>query len=89
MSDNDKEKRILKVAKATVVRIIKETTTKPELKHPLSDEARMMMRECLELIALREYEFEKLEGKDQSYPHFTDEPKTKVTVGVDKLVKKH
>jgi hypothetical protein len=88
MSDVDTEKRILSVTKATLVRIIKETTTKPELKHPLSDDVRMMMRECLELITLREYEFEKSDGKAQSYPHFVDEPQSTVSVSVDKIQKK-
>ena len=69
-----KEEDILQAVKQTLTRVIRDTATPPELKHPLSDDAIIMMRECLKLISVRERELAELLGREMSKrPYFIDD----------------
>ena len=78
-----KEEEILQAVKQTLTRVIKDTATPPELKHPLSDNAIIMMRECLKLISARERELAELLGREMGKrPYFIDEARSRKEDGV-------
>jgi hypothetical protein len=80
------EHRILKAVKSVLISVIKDTTTKPGLKHPLSEQTKEDIRQCFDLITAREKELNDEAGIDNNArPHFTDEPKDKVVVSLDSL----
>lgn len=84
--DIDKDLRVLKAMKRTLTAIIKDTTTTPGLKHPLSDATREDIRQCLILLTTREQEL--LVDSNLSAdmrPGFTDEPTTSVVVPISQL----
>ena len=69
------EENILRAVKQVLTMVIKDTATAPGLKHPLSDDTIVYMRQCLALISTREQELDSLSGRERkSRPHFTDEP---------------
>lgn len=90
MSDkqDSKEHRILAVMKHVLTEVIKDTTTAPGLKHPLSDGTIENIRECLGLISAREAELKNEAGMAQEKPYFVDDPKQNVVISVDSLKKK-
>ena len=78
MSHQDfaKEEVILAKVRQALTLVIKDTATQPGLKHPLSDDTIISMRDCLGLISEREQELAKLSGKELNMrPHFIDERK--------------
>lgn len=78
-----KEAEILAAVKSTLTLVIKDTATPPELKHPLSDNTILMMRECLKLISVREQELAKLLGHEmKDRPFYIDEPRASKQDGV-------
>ena len=78
-----KEERILRLMKKTLTDIIKDTTTPPGMKHPLSDQTIESIRECLGLISSRENELQIEAGREsKSRPHFVDEPQKNVVVNL-------
>lgn len=83
--DSNKEELILARVKQALTLVIKDTATQPGLKHPLSDDTIISMRDCLGLISEREQELAKLSGKEMNLrPHFTDEARPQdVVVQVD------
>lgn len=71
-----KEEVILRAVKKILTRVVKDTATPPELKHPLKDETILAIRDCFGLISAREQELAQLAGKELNMrPRFTDEPK--------------
>ena len=85
MSDQElnKEELILARVKHALTLVIKDTATKPGLKHPLSDDTILNMRDCLGLISEREQELARIAGRDMNMrPHFIDEPRKKESVVV-------
>ncbi|MDH5325587.1 MAG: segregation and condensation protein A [Gammaproteobacteria bacterium] len=87
-SDSTKEQRILNAMKMVLTDIIKDTTTAPGLKHPLSDGTIENIRNCLGLISARESELKQDAGYASEKPYFIDEPQKNVVVSVDSLKKK-
>ena len=78
-----KEAQVLRSVKKIVTNVIKETATKPGLKHPLSDGTIADMRECLLLISNREQELAKALDKPMTMrPVFSDDPKAQKEVVV-------
>ena len=78
------EHRILKAVKSVLVSVIKDTTTKPGLKHPLSEQTKEDIRQCLDLITSREKELNEEAGvENNAKPRFIDEPQDKVVVSFD------
>lgn len=86
MSNNlTKEERILHMVKKVLSNIAKDTYTAPGMKHPLSEQTIIGIRECLGLVVSRETELADEHGRDKSArPHFIDEPKSSVVVNFDK-----
>lgn len=86
-SAHDKEETVLMAVKKAITLVVKDTATAPGLKHPLSDETIIYLRDCLGLISAREQELAKLTGRDLSQkPHYIDEarPQNNVIVSFDK-----
>lgn len=84
-----KEERILHMVKKVLTNVAKDTYTAPGLKHPLSQQTILEIRECLGLVVARETELAEELGRDKSArPHFIDEPKSSVVVNFDQLDKK-
>ena len=87
MSDEavSKEERILQVMYRVLIDVIKDTTTDPRLKHPLTDRTQVGIRDCLDLITARQAELAGASGREvgQERPHYADEPRKTVTVPID------
>lgn len=86
-----KEERILKVMRAVLTKIIRETATPPNLKHPLSNECVEDMRQCLFLISARETELKQDHGDATAgRPRYADEPRPQgpVAIPVDQISRK-
>lgn len=86
MSKNNfsKEEQILQVMKKVLTDIAKDTYTPAELKHPLSENTIVSIRECLALITVREAELSKEAGRENNMrPRYVDEPSSSVVVKLD------
>jgi len=79
------ELKIIQAMKLVLVNVIKDTTTEPGLKHPLSPTTIEDIRQCLGLISVRENE---LSNSGTQRPRFTDEPVDKVVVSLSTPDKK-
>lgn len=83
-----KEEQVLKMVKRVLTDVAKDTYTKPGLKHPLSEQTILSIRDCLALISSREQELAEEAGRPSAHrPRFIDEPKDKVVVSLDSLNK--
>lgn len=81
-----KEEQILKMVKRVLTDVAKDTHVKPGLKHPLTDNTILGIRDCLALITAREQELQKEAGRESMMrPRFVDEPQKTVVVPLDKL----
>jgi hypothetical protein len=80
-----KEERVLKAMYRVLIDVIKDTTTDPRLKHPLSDKTKEGIRDCLDLITARQAELAAAAGRTvgQERPHYADEPRDTVVVPVN------
>jgi len=74
----EKELSVLRAVKMVITNVIKDTTTEPGLKHPLSEPTINDIRQCLALITSRENELSPMVQR----PRFTDEPQDKVVVSL-------
>jgi hypothetical protein len=76
-----KEERILRVMRKVLVDIIKDTTTMPGMKHPLTGQTRDEIRHCLDLITARQVEIAEAAGIPmKERPVFADDPRKSVVV---------
>ncbi len=81
-----KEAQILVVMRKVLTDVARDTYTKPELKHPLSENTIISIRDCLALISAREFELAKEEGREMNMrPRYVDEPKSTVVIPIDKI----
>ena len=81
-----KEEQILKMVKRVLTDVAKDTHVKPGLKHPLTDNTILGIRDCLALITAREQELQKEAGRESNMrPRFIDEPRKTIVVPLDKL----
>lgn len=81
-----KEEQILRMVKKVLTDVAKDTHVKPGLRHPLSDNTILGIRDCLSLITAREQELAKAAGRESKMrPRFIDEPQDKVVVSIDSL----
>lgn len=80
-----KEERVLKAMYRVLIDVIKDTTTDPRLKHPLSDQTKEGIRDCLDLITARQAELAAAAGRAVGHerPHYADEPSDTVVVPVN------
>lgn len=75
------EERILRAMRLALVDVIKDTTTQPGLKHPLSERTRNEIRHCLDLITARQMELAEAAGIPmKERPRYIDEPRQSVVV---------
>lgn len=78
------EERILRVMRTVLINVIRDTTTKPGLRHPLAEHTRDQIRHCLELIAARQAEFAEAAGAPmKERPVFADQPRKSTLVSFD------
>ena len=86
----DKEGRILDAVYGVLIDIVKDTTTDPRLKHPLSDDTRRNIRDCLDLITARRAELSEANGAAgaKMRPRYVDEPQSSVVVSLNPGKKK-
>jgi len=88
-SELSQEERILRMVKKVLTDIVKDTTTPPGMKHPLSDNTIVGIRDCLGLISARENELQVAAGREsKARPHFIDEPQKNVVVNLTSPGKK-
>ncbi len=79
-----KEQRILRMMKRVLTDIAKDTHVTPGMRHPLSENTILGIRDCLSLIASREQEIAGELGEPMNMrPRFVDEPKKTVVVPLD------
>ncbi len=91
MNDDNlsKEAQILGVMRKVLTDVARDTYTKPGLKHPLSENTIISIRDCLSLISAREFELAKEEGREMNMrPRYVDEPKNTVVIPIDKIGRK-
>ncbi len=83
------EEKILRIMKRVLTDVARDTHIQPGLKHPLSENTVMGIRDCLALITARESELATTSGRElKMRPHFVDEPKSSVVVKLDSIMKK-
>jgi len=90
MSRNEysKEEQILQMMRKVLTDVAKDTYTKPGLKHPLSEETILSIRDCLALISAREKELAEDAGRpSKRRPRYVDEPQKSVVVDITGLQK--
>ena len=79
-----KEEQILQVMRKVLTDIAKDTYTPADLKHPLSENTIVSIRDCLALITSREAELANEAGRENNMrPRYTDEPSGSVVVKLD------
>ncbi|MFV2059366.1 MAG: segregation and condensation protein A [Gammaproteobacteria bacterium] len=87
-SESTTEEKILRIMKRVLTDVARDTHIKPGLKHPLSENTIIGIRDCLALISARESELASEAGRELKLrPHFVDEPKTSVVVQLDSTLK--
>jgi len=89
----NKEERILNVMRSILIDVIKDTTTEPGLKHPLSDGTIDNIRHGLDLITARQKELADAQGQSwdlrPSYPpELQQQTKDGVVVSISSVKKK-
>jgi len=83
-----KEAQILAVMRKVLTDVARDTYTKPGLKHPLSEDTIISIRDCLSLISARESELAKDENRETNMrPRYVDEPKSTVVIPIDKITR--
>jgi len=85
MSDDtpNKEDRILNVMRSILIDVIKDTTTEPGLKHPLTDDTINNIRHGLDLITARQKELAEEHGESWDLrPSYPSEPQQQTKDGV-------
>jgi len=90
MSELTQEQRILIAMRKTLAAVIKDVTPPPGMKHPLSEQTIIDVRQCLGLISAREKELAEAQGQASERPYYADEPQSAhvvpiVGLGEDKL----
>ena len=79
----DKEERILNVMRSILIDVIKDTTTEPGLKHPLTDTTIDNIRHGLDLITARQKELAEARGESWDLrPTYPPEPQQRTQDGV-------
>ena len=86
MSDEalSKEQRILRMMKRVLTDVAKDTHVPNGMRHPLSENTILGIRDCPGLIAAREQELASALGEEMNMrPRFIDEPRKTVVVPID------
>ena len=88
MGTLSKEEQILQMVKKVLTDVAKDTYTKPGLKHPLSENTILGIRDCLGLISARERELADAQGRAVEKPYYADEPRQAEVVPIGKIQKR-
>ena len=80
-TESNQELRVLRMVKRVLTDIARDTHTPPGMKHPLSDNTIMGIRDCLALISTREIELQE-SSKSNARPRFVDQPQDNVVVAL-------
>ncbi|MEK6550893.1 MAG: segregation and condensation protein A [Pseudomonadota bacterium] len=91
MSDNpidSQESRILRAMKQVLTGVIKDTSTPPGHRHPLTDRTIEDIRQCLVLISARERELVEAGGQASNLrPYYTDDPQAPKVIPIASIGK--
>lgn len=80
------EEKVLQMMKRILTDVARETNVGPGLKHPLSENTILNIRDCLGVIVARERELAEAAGRPMNMrPRFVDEPKKTVVVPLEKI----
>jgi hypothetical protein len=80
------EFRVLQAMKRVLTDVIRDTTTPPGMKHPLSDTTIENIRQCLKLITAREGELAEAAGKPRNLrPYYADEPQKSTVIPIGSI----
>lgn len=81
------EQRILRTMRKVLAGVVKDTTPKPGMTHPLSGQTIEDIRACFALISVREAE---LNQDNHLKPVYTDQPRTATIIPIGQAAwKKH
>ncbi|MDO8350201.1 MAG: segregation and condensation protein A [Gallionella sp.] len=70
-----KEQQVLYLMRKILANVVKDTTTRPGMPHPLSDNTIQEIRECFGLISDREAELAAQLGQSRNEkPYYADQP---------------
>ena len=84
-----KERRILRLLRAALGNIVKDTAPRPGMPHPLKESTVESIRELFGLISEREAELADQAGVERKErPHFADEPQDTAVVTLHRPDKK-
>lgn len=87
-TNQSQESRILRAMKQVLTGVIKDTSTPPGHRHPLSEKTIEDIRQCLVLITARERELTEGAGQGQGdRPYFTDDPKAPKVIPLSSIGK--
>ena len=87
-SNESQESRILRAMKQVLTGVIKDTSTPPGHRHPLSEKTIEDIRQCLVLMPAGARELTEATGQEQSgRPYFTDDPKAPKVVPISSIGK--
>lgn len=84
-----KEQRILYTMRKVLAEIVKDTTpSSKRMRHPLSDNTILLIRECFGLISEREKELGEEAGMLTRRPRYKDEPSHTKSVPLNQIKRK-
>ena len=87
-SEISKEHQILITLRKVLSGVVREITPEPGMRHPLSEQTMLDVRQAFTLIAAREKEISDAAGMPSLHrPHFVDEPKTSNVIKMHGLKK--
>ena len=80
------EQRILRVMRKVLAKIVREVAPRPGTASPLSDDTIEDIRECFNLISIREKELAEAQNMTPQKPFYSDQPPTAKLVKISRTV---
>ncbi len=89
IKENNKnfELRLLNAVRKTLISVAKDTMTKPELRHPLTQDTQKMITDCLDIVASRQIAIEKESGTHTKMKPVYANEQTVQSISIDDLKK--
>lgn len=84
--DQNMEQRILRVMRKVLAKIVRDVAPRPGTPSPLSDETIEDIRECFNLISLREKELAESRHVTPQKPFYADQPPSAKPVKISRTV---
>jgi len=85
-SQQNMEQRILRVMRKVLARIVREVAPRPGTVSPLSDDTIADIRECFDLISIREKELAEARNMTPQRPFYADQPPAAKLVKISRAV---